>query len=657
MKNYSLLIITTIFLILIIANNSSAFYLWEKFGNNLTTYTQSQSLLADGDLIGIIQNYNSTIFTYSTGIIPIQPIIASMGTNDTYAVIGSNDGYLKILDSSLNQLSSINSSLLQYQIELSDFDNDGIINDISGIFLINSTAKAFKTYNYNITTNILSLIRQQNFTSLYDVAGLRCKGVNCYFLKRETGNNYTLYSINSSAYSTKGLPIFQGTIREPFSIDDYDNDGNDELYGWGEGDFFTFSLTGTKEFYMTKSNFTGGSVSYVAGSKPIYYGGSWKFLINIYGSGLCATGGNVVYSRNYNMSDDWNKLLVCTPSATDTIGSSGIALSDYNNDGITDVYSVSTIAKASPSTNHTSNYKILSGNNGTILYEKYDVAVISSTTSSTFRYPNTMITLARIGNYSNNDIIFSTKYNHAIFSPTISSYIMNNTYTSAQIYSCIPADLDKDNKQEVVCSFNGFTKVYGNNGTSEDRNPVVNSILLSDYPAIVNQPLLVTILATDDTNATINYTFSCDGSGYSLSTTNNTYICYYGSEGIYNFSVGVKDLSHSYFDYYFADILATLDGEICNFNGICDVWEDNETCYTDCSGKYTTATGGTPLPLTLVSIDNENEGLLPEIYNGMSVFFSYIAEPLIIIIFLIFFVLIGFALSVIITKLGKGLLN
>jgi len=647
MKKNLFVLMIMIFLIIMIANNSSAFYLWEKFGNNLTTYTQTQDSNAVGDFSGTIQYYNSTI---SGGR---QVLMAHFGENDSHVIISGSDGLLKILDSGFQQVTQINSSLSLTNLDLTDFDNDGVVDDVVGIFQTNSSTASFRVYSYNGT---LSLIREQNFSPVKSYSGLRCRDINCYFLETNLSGK-SLVNVNSSSYSKSSLFGDSYGLNEPFAIDDYDGDGNLELYGWTVNNFFSLSLNGNREFFMSRSNFTGIGLSITAGSKPIYYGGSWKYLISVEGSGLCGTGGVAFYVKNVSGGSEWNKLLFCGASSMDSLASSGIAINDYNGDSIPDIYTMITVIKGSPSTNHTSHYMIVSGNNGTVLYEKYTPAIIQTTSLGNVQYPNTMLTLARVGNFTTPEFILNTKYNHAIFSPSSNSYIINNTYFSSQVYSCIPADLDKDNKQEVICSFNGLTKIYGNNGTLENRNPVVNSITLSRYPAIVDEALIIIISATDDLNATINYTYSCDGEPSSTPTINNTYICYYGSDGYHNFSVGVKDSSHSYFDYYFADILATTDGDFCNLNGICEAWENNTTCYTDCSGKYTTATGGTPLPLTLVDIENENEGLLPEIYSGMSAFLGYIIEPLIIIIFLIFIVLIGFALSSIIAKFGNGLLR
>jgi hypothetical protein len=105
-------------------------------------------------------------------------------------------------------------------------------------------------------------------------------------------------------------------------------------------------------------------------------------------------------------------------------------------------------------------------------------------------------------------------------------------------------------------------------------------------------------------------------------------------------------------------LLTSYNGSLCG-NSICESGEDNDNCAIDCPSveptqNTTQAEGGLVLPTQIVSTENIDEGILPEIYYGTLGFFSYVLAPSIILIFFIIFVLIMFVIAGIIKKVAHS---
>ena len=93
---------------------------------------------------------------------------------------------------------------------------------------------------------------------------------------------------------------------------------------------------------------------------------------------------------------------------------------------------------------------------------------------------------------------------------------------------------------------------------------------------------------------------------------------------------------------------------ICNYNNVCESREDYENCLADCPAPTSNPSEWQEvnLPTKIVDVDNPEQGLLPEVYYGILGFFSETLSPMIILIFVIFFVLIILTLGTIIKKIA-----
>jgi hypothetical protein len=247
-----------------------------------------------------------------------------------------------------------------------------------------------------------------------------------------------------------------------------------------------------------------------------------------------------------------------------------------------------------------------------------------------------------------------------------SNFTIYYTTASGSI-SCIPADVNIDNYQEIICSGTDGSEGVTIYSTPEaNQMPVINSVSFSPSQVVTpNQTLTATISASDFEANTIFYSQRCFiDDTWSVESVNPIQTpCSYSLNGIYNFTARVRDAQHLTYNFLSYDIYVNSQGYICNSNSSCDTnfGENNGNCPQDCPviptnetiGNTTQVTGGMAIPTQLVDVNNENQGLLPSIYFGTLGFLSATLNPMMVLIFAIFIVLIMLLIAKLIKKVAQ----
>ena len=598
----------------------------------------------------------------------------------------SNGNYMEAYNSNLTLLDSLNTGgLLINQFGFVDFNNDGINNEVAGIWNVTGTGKhTFRVYPFNFTSNkFLNKTYEYNLTSNFeetengvgednfpDMFGLRCGGRNCYSVNQVLSGgslyeNFTVYN-NSGVFEKRlyfsngtfmkfGDDSLKGHFKTPIAWEDVNIDGKNEYLVYTSNWVALFNENGNATYYFHVNNF-------ILDSKMFYSNNLWKIAtLYVVNSGSI----NLVVTDAITNSVYWSKTFSISPTAYG-VGSiaSSMAISDDFDGDPTD-NEIFLIYEWFDGGNDHRVYDVLKGSNGNIL----------NTQSSGFigvtlmgYPPSASFTLADMDNDGYKDFVFFSTYpqissNMTIYSPHKNSFIY--TVPSGES-SCVPADVNIDGFLEIVCSdsTSNKTSVFFNNGLV-NNNPVINSV--SYQPSLVvniGQGVSVVINATDSENNTIYYTHKCfDSDNFSADSLNYIQgICSYDYIGFYNLTVGVSDHYHSNYNYFSQEINVTSAVIVCNNNGICESGEDSINCPNDCllnnnGNPQSSSNGGATIPTELVDTTNINQGLLPEIYYGTMGFLSNTINPVIILVFFIFFIFIILAIALIIKKIGQNVVS
>jgi len=681
-KKTIILLLNFLFLILSISLCQSQ-YGWTEYGNSYNPLWQSQF----PDAYGILdtQRNNITITNgYYTSLIPMsdldgltyQPLVAYLNISYPESkgyLIFPNGNYLQIYDENLILVEEINvGQEIVSQIDTLTWTSD---NSIAGIWKINSTDLSFKVYIYNTTLSSLVNVFEQNFTAMTNisVAGVRHFGNTVIFMLpiSHSGSNFTskFIKINSSGIIKETMfynrPYFYS---EPLAFVDMDNDGRNEYLTYriggmtGGGGLLIFEEDGTIEYNYTSS---GGSVGYrklldvkMLKTDLTNY---WRIAI-LEGEGWSPANFNTwITVKKLDGTNVWSKSWSGSLSGGyKDAGSFGkIAISqDYNGDGVNDIFMVNFAGIYTTYYWNSLSLKVLSGSDGSVFINNSwldtgDARGFEGVTS---------LTIADLTNDGNEEFIYSHQDGYFIYD-IYNKILLNSTNATtcgglgcySLFSSCIPADLNFDGFQEVICSGRNRTIMFYSG--SLNQNAQIISVAYSPSTSIVRLSSVDVIINASDLegNSPIYYIHKCfNGDNWSVENENNIQSCYYSISGNYNLTIGVRDSYHfGEYNYFSQNILVTEAGTICG-NGICETEEIN--CPSDCvpsNDSFIQLPDGESIPAQIVDTENIDEGLLPTIFYGTLGFFSYSLIPFMVFVFSIFIILILLTIFVIFKRLIK----
>lgn len=617
---------------------------WTTYGNQFTPLWNEQ--FSPSICYGVLSNV-SVNRTISGGMaMGTQPIVSSLGDIGRNYYILVNGNYLQVYDKDFNIVSEVLSGASLVNVDTLDFLGTGITRDIAYIYSRNATSYGIKVYTFNSSDSSLTLSFVYNFTdSLSNLIGLRHSGGNIYFM-----NSTSLIKVNNTNITSVSVPSSLNPFTEPLSFYvDYNGDSIRDFMTYDTEKLFIFDENGNKILEINYSNIVGGKRLRSARMIKPTSSNLWK-VVTLVNDGI-STALPSMSINEYNLDGSlvWSTSVAGGSSSTQFFYGDLAIADDYDGDNFPDIYCVWYLSH--PLNTDQKGFKIFKGNTGSLLFSR-----TNSFSPLGFTFPK--LTIADMNHDSKYDFIYNLQGRLEVVSAFTNTSLFNSSSSSGY---CIPADLDFDGRLDIVCSNTSSSITFFSNYTNQ--NPIINNIVYSpDINVLSNTNVYAYINATDFEGDIIYYRHSCfDGDSFTSDSTSSIQQCYYGIQGIYNMTIQTRDSYHS--DYNsFSQSITVSDNIInpCNYNGICEtgIGENNVNCANDCNSlnqsqnQQANDTGGIPIPTELVSTTNINQGLLPEIYFGTLGFFSNTLQPMIILIFGIFFVLIVLAIAFIIRSVA-----
>lgn len=655
-KKSPYLVFLSIFLFLSITSASD----WQKFGGDNSAYTQSQINSVFGlfntsnSNLNISQGYTAT--AQSNGAsqdtpatrTPYQPLISQIvpSENAMYAFM-CNGNFLQAYSSSLSLVDEKNIGACISQIDLTDYDGNGIVNDLVTLSDFNGTMVQFNVYRFDgnhtfITTNSTNIIVQ----AVHNTAGARCVSGECYFIisnQTSSGNwSNMFYHVNKTSLSNFSIAFTSFPFAQPPAIQDINGDGITDFVARTPKSVYAKSITNSPIFSF---NTTATIGNYIMDAYPVHPDSSttWKIAI------MEVTAGS--YTLTLYKPDGSSYWSDAESNAGQTYAKFAV-IDDWlgDGDGFPDIMVASVDTHFTTSYINNLKFRVYKGSNGNTLATK-DFSN-NFNWSDDFLSGVPSLTTAKLDTSLYPTFAFSDKRGVFVYDIFNDRVLINQTTIQAngdRYTSCVPADFNFDSYQEILCTGTSKTDFYYVNVSN--ANPTISSVAFDPSTTVQTaQSLNVLITASDAENNPIKYSIRCFASdNFTDPTASSTQTCEYAVAGIYNLTVAVRDDYHSTYNYFSQLITVTESGSICNNNAICEsgLGETTLTCPSDCSSVNTssssTVEGGLTLPTSLVDNSDTNKGILPEIYYGLVGFFSYAGLPLIIFFSGIFVVLIVIA--------------
>jgi hypothetical protein len=660
---YKFPIIFSIIFVFLFLNLVSA-HTWTQFGTDYQPLTQSQY----SSVLGNIENNTISTITYGydaeNTAIPYQPLASYLGEENKLYLIFQNGNFLQVYDTNLDLITEIytlNKGL--GNIAVTDFDKNGVTNDIVGWYRTETNNMSFRAYKFE--SNSLSLIHSFNtsFENASGVAGVRCQAGECYSIIYNVvsaGTNYSLTLIfnNYTGYTAGAIGKLMGSIPlEPLAKQDINNNGIDDFLVFSKKDVFVidknYNILFNYSIPTTYSNVTFAGAKFIRGLNSPYWQiailKDWQYSAS-YTSCLAPLSRSCSRVEVYKLADGsflWQQDIQVT-AYIDTTDGLGLAIDDYNNDNYDDIF----VSTRSHAVSDNLNFAVLKGADGSSLVNRsYTMNPAIANTS----YPNSQMVIGNLDYDNDKDMVVVAGDNIFLYSPSRQVFLYNATSIGgSNTRGCIIADLDYNSKNDVICSSTSWTKVWFSNYIN--LNAYITSVSFSPSISIqISIPLYIYINASDFEGDNILYSIKCSNDvNWSSEDGSSVKTCSYSNAGVYNLTIRVRDGYHSTYDAFSQDIIVTETGTMCG-NDICEAGENNVNCPVDCpyvpEQQQSNETGGMPLPTKIVDTENTEQGLLPEIYYGILGFLSNTLSPMIILIFVIFFVLIILAIGFIIKKI------
>jgi hypothetical protein len=562
-------------------------------------------------------------------------IVSSFGTN-AYIVF-NNGNYLQLYDKDLvlRQEANVGYTALASLVNL-DFFGDGQTDDFANLYKYNNSLYFLRVYTYNDTANTLVPSYEYNVSDVAvpTLAGLRHTGQNIYFV-----NSTDLIKINSTDMTALALPSI-APYSEPVSFyTDYNSDGVRDFMTFSSNNLTIFDENGVLILQKTYSTTLRSARMFKPTASNL-----WKVAtLEETGSGG-ATPTLTLTTYYLDGSSYWSKnIKVGSTSSQHYYGDIAVS-DDYDGDNYPDLYVFGYLSY--PLNTDIKYFRIYKGSDGTELFTKN----ISLTGASA--YTKAKLTIADMNHDGKADFISNLNTLLEVYNPYSDTSLLNDSIAPSGY--CIPSDLNFDGTQDIICSNSTKTKVYFSNYTNE--NPTINSVTYDPSTSVsISEPVNAIVSAYDVESDTKIYGVKCsDSDSFVGDSYTPTQTCIYTIAGVYNLSVGVRDIYHSNYNLYSHSIYVSSTGTICG-DGLCNGGETYLTCPADCEeGGYIGGENGTiTIPVDIVNLNDTNTGLLPEIYYGILGFLSNTLSPAITLIFAIFFVLIILALGTIIKRVAE----